>query len=103
MKDPELAKDVTNKLKNPTSKIHLTEDEAIDLAKKWLGEGSKELRERTGVYRSLDGTKQFRMDNNSLDGKHAPYETHIHLETIGPDGKPIFNNHIIYNKLKDEQ
>lgn len=48
-----------------------------------------------GVYRSVDGTRQFRVDEGSLTGSHAPGVPHVHLETYAPGARvPSVNNHI---------
>lgn len=79
-----------------SSKHEVSADEALDLGKKHLGDGYKEIgKKNSGVFRSKDNTKQFRIDNASLDGNHNPMKPHVHLERIGPDGKTIIaNNHI---------
>lgn len=63
---------------------------------KHLGEGYKEIgKPGSGVFRSADGAKQFRIDDNSLRGNHAPGVPHVHLETYKPGArKPSANNHI---------
>ncbi len=81
---------------NLTSKHTLNSDEALDAGLKHLGTGYKEIgKPGSGVFRSADGTKQFRIDNNSLSGNHAPNVPHVHLETYKPGArKPKTNNHI---------
>jgi hypothetical protein len=67
---------------------------------KWLGEGYKEIgKSGSGVYRSSDGLRQFRIDKNSLLGNHNPHKPHVHLETINPiTEKASILNHIIIRK-----
>jgi hypothetical protein len=66
----------------------LTVDQALTQGEKWLGENYKEI--APGVYRSADGTRQFRMTNNDLmDPKQGP---HVHFEYIGPNGRTITEN-----------
>ena len=81
---------------NITSKHTLNSDEALDAGLKHLGQGYKEIgKSGSGVFRSADGTKQFRIDSNSLDGNHAPNVSHFHLETFKQGArKPTTNNHI---------
>lgn len=79
-----------------TSKYKLSADEALEAGIKFLGKNYQEIgKPGSGVYRSADGTRQFRIDKNSLDGKHAPNVPHFHLERIAPNtNKIITNNHI---------
>lgn len=78
------------------SKYKLSADEALEAGIKFLGKNYQEIgKPGSGVYRSADGTRQFRIDKNSLDGKHAPNVPHFHLERIAPNtNKIITNNHI---------
>ncbi|WP_415635166.1 Hint domain-containing protein, partial [Propionibacterium acidifaciens] len=79
-----------------TSKYTLTEDEALEAGEKWLGNGYKELgKPGSGVFKSTDGTRQFRIDSSSLAGSHSPWVPHFHLERLAPGAtKPFANNHI---------
>ena len=62
-------------------------------------EGYKEIGQpNSGVYRSKDGLRQFRIDRNSIEGKHNPYESHVHLEKFDSMGNKISNSHIIFGK-----
>ncbi|WP_304670281.1 polymorphic toxin MafB class 1 [Neisseria polysaccharea] len=81
---------------NITSKHTLSSDEALDAGIKYLGSEYKEIgKSGSGVYRNKAGTRQFRIDNNSLEGNHAPNVPHIHLERIDSNKKkPLTNNHI---------
>jgi len=63
---------------------------ALTQAEKWLGPGYKEI--APGVYRSADGTRQFRMTTSDLMGSHGNIGSHVHFETIGPDGRTITEN-----------
>ncbi|MEK6733625.1 MAG: hypothetical protein AABY27_00765, partial [Pseudomonadota bacterium] len=83
--------------KDFTSKVKLSQDEALEVGKKWLEEGYREVgRPGDGVFRSADGLRQFRIDKNSILGKHDPYEPHIHLEKFDISGKKLSNCHIIF-------
>ena len=86
--------------KNITSPHRLNSDEALEAGLKFLGSEYKEIgRQGSGVFRSQDGLRQFRIDKNSLEGNHRPNVPHIHLETLDLDtGKIKVNNHI---PLKD--
>jgi hypothetical protein len=83
-----------------TSKHILNQDEAMEVGIRWLGKGYKEIgKPGSGVYRSADGLRQFRIDKNSLTGNHAPYEPHVHLEKVLDNGKTIISrNHIIIKR-----
>ena len=83
-----------------TSRHILTEDEAMEAGIKWLGNGYKQVGPPDrGVFRSADGLRQFRIDNNSLLGNHNPYKPHVHMEIVAPDGRTfISKNHIIIRK-----
>ncbi|MDF2966033.1 MAG: fhaB1 [Rickettsiaceae bacterium] len=81
-----------------TSSVILTENEALDLSIRFLGKGYKEI--ARGVYRSVDGSKQVRMDDNSLLGNHKPGK-HMHLEIVSPNGRDfVINAHIKYKQGK---
>jgi len=68
-----------------------TAENALVQAEKYLGKGYKEI--SPGVYRSADGTRQFRMTSSDLlDIKQGP---HVHFESIGSNGKIIENSHVI--------
>jgi hypothetical protein len=65
-----------------------TAEEALSAAEDWLGPGYDEI--APGVYRSADGTTQFRMTTSDLtDPVQGP---HVHFEAIGPDGRTIIEN-----------
>jgi hypothetical protein len=79
------------------SEIRLTEAEGIDAGLKFVGPGYREIgKPGDGVFRSLDGTRQFRIDSRSLEGRHRPFAPHISFETIDPiTGKVLANNHVL--------
>ncbi|CAG0991630.1 partial tRNA3(Ser)-specific nuclease WapA, partial [Burkholderiales bacterium] len=81
---------------NLTSAHKVSADELLTAGQKFLGPGYKESgKPGSGVFRSADGTKQFRIDGNSLSGSHSPGVPHGHLETYAPGAaKPTTNNHI---------
>ena len=82
--------------RNITSQHTLTADEALQAGQQFLGGYYTEIGKLgSGVFRSADGARQFRMDSGSLSGSHAPNKPHVHLEMYKPDStKPIVNNHI---------
>ncbi len=81
---------------NVTSKYTLTADEALETGNRWVGSRYKEIGQPgSGVYRSEDGLRQFRMDKNSLAGSHAPGTPHVHFETYRPGANKFeANNHV---------
>ncbi|HCC83783.1 TPA: hypothetical protein DEP96_02955 [Candidatus Uhrbacteria bacterium] len=82
-------------LENITSKFKPTISQLLDTGEKFLGKGYKEIgKNGSGVFRSLDESKQFRIDQNSLKGLHTPLLSHGHLEVI-EKGKSVTNNHVI--------
>jgi hypothetical protein len=72
-----------------------TADEALDGALRWLGDDYKEI--APGVFRSGDGSRQFRMTGSDLtDPSLGP---HIHFESIGRDGRTIMeNSHVLLRR-----
>ena len=68
----------------------------LKAGEKFVGSGYKEIgKPGSGVFRSADGTRQFRIDNGSLTGNHKPGVPHGHLEVYKPGAtKPTVNNHI---------
>ena len=98
--DDVIAETLLANKRNITSQHTLNSDEALDAGLQFLGDGYKEIgKQGSGVFRSKDGMRQFRIDKNSLEGNHQPNIPHIHLETVNPDtGKFQVNNHI---PLKD--
>lgn len=55
-----------------------TVDEALAAGQRFVGEGAEEL--APGVFRSVDGTRQFRMTNADISGKHGKIGPHVHFE-----------------------
>jgi hypothetical protein len=50
---------------------------------------------RSGVFRSANDSRQFRMNSNSLLERHAPGAPHGHLESLEPGAtRPTSNIHI---------
>ncbi|WP_234637086.1 RHS repeat-associated core domain-containing protein [Delftia tsuruhatensis] len=83
---------------NITSGFTLSADELLSAGQRFFGKNYVEIgKPGSGVFRSIDGTRQFRIDGNSLLGNHAPGLPHGHLELYAPKGnRPISNNHIIF-------
>jgi hypothetical protein len=60
----------------------------LDAALRWLGQGYREV--ASGVFRSADDLRQFRMTDSDLtDPRQGP---HAHFESIGPNGRDIIEN-----------
>jgi len=81
---------------NITSSTKLSADELLQAGEQFLGPGYREIgKSGSGVFRSADDLRQFRIDDNSLLGKHAPGIPHGHLEAYAPGAvRPTTNNHI---------
>jgi hypothetical protein len=83
-----------------SSKVRLSADEALDAGMRFLGKNYKELgKSGSGVFRSADNLRQFRIDQNSLIGKHNPMSPHVHFEAFKPKvGDPYVNTCYSMNK-----
>lgn len=82
---------------NLTSAHRLSEAEALDAGVTFLGTGYRELGKLgSGVFRSADGLRQFRIDSGSLAGAHAPGVPHVHFEVYATptSRRPSVNNHV---------
>jgi hypothetical protein len=80
---------------NFTSAHTLDATEALGAAEQFLGPGYRELgRPGSGVYRSADTLRGFRMDPNSLQGLHQPNVPHVHFELFTPNNVRLVNNHV---------
>ncbi len=81
---------------NIVSVFTLNTDEVIKAGLNFLGKGYNEL--KSGVYRSADGLRQFRIDNGSLTGAHRPNIPHVYFELYAPGAnKPYVNNHVPFH------
>jgi len=78
------------------SKYRVSANEALESGIKFLGPNYKQMgKSNSGVFRSADGTRGFRIDSTSLQGLHTPNFPHYHLEVYKPGAnKPYINNHI---------
>lgn len=80
---------------NFTSAHTLDATEALGAGEQFLGSGYRELgRPGSGVYRSADTLRGFRMDPNSLQGLHQPNVPHVHFELFTPNNVRLVNNHV---------
>jgi RHS repeat-associated protein len=59
----------------------LRDENVVAAAERWLGDGYEEI--APGVYRSADGTRQFRMTESDLGAANP----HVHFESVGPGGR----------------
>jgi hypothetical protein len=88
---------------NFTSGQSLSDDEALEAGKIWVGPNYKEAIGQnpgtpTGVFRSQPDAngyvRQFRIDTNSLQGSHYPNVPHVHFEVYDSSGALVANNHV---------
>jgi len=80
-----------------TSRFRLTISEALSAGQDFLGDAYTELgKTGSGVFRSADGLRQFRMDPGSVAGEHGPAVPHVHFEIFdgGTAVRPATNNHV---------
>ena len=67
------------------SKYHLSASEALESGMKFIGPNYKQIgKTNSGVFRSADGLRGFRIDTNSIKGLHNPNVPHYHLEVFKP-------------------
>ena len=77
----------------------LRADDALEAGARFLGPGYREMGGAgSGVFRSADGLRQFRIDLGSITGSHGSIGGHVHLERLNPllRGRQasVANNHI---------
>lgn len=82
---------------NPSQTTSASTSQALDAAGRWLGPNYRELgRPGSGVFRSADGLRQFRMAPNDL----APHDDdpHVHFEFFEHpnDQQPSENLHLYF-------
>lgn len=70
------------------------------MAEDYLGNGYKEVGANSGRYVSADGTRQVRIGDSDITGKHGG-GSHINFETLvdnpwKPGKKIIGSNHHVY-------
>ncbi len=85
----------------------ISADDALKSGQEWLGPGYSEVGPKgSGVFRSADGKRQFRMTDADLDpqghGAKSGIGSHVHFEALDARGKVIENMHVpiykgIYN------
>ena len=69
-------------------------DTALVTAEKWLKPGYTEIgKPGSGVYRSADGLRQFRMSATDIGGGHGKIGPHVHFEKFSPTGEKLKNIH----------
>jgi hypothetical protein len=82
---------------NVTSAYRLREEEVMEAGARFLGLGYRELGSPgSGVFRSADGLRQFRIDHNSLVGAHISNvpDAHFEIYDTPTNRRPIVNNHV---------
>src|SRR5207302_1712179 len=73
---------------SPTGKA--TVSEGLTAGEEWLGAGYREI--ASGVFRSADNLRQFRMTDSDILAKMP----HFNFETVAEDGKTLLQNAHIY-------
>jgi hypothetical protein len=64
---------------------YVTEDNVLDAADDWLGDEYMEMgKPGSGVFRSADGSRQFRFTMADLEGTHGDQGPHVHFESLDP-------------------
>jgi hypothetical protein len=77
---------------NVTSKGR-TVEQALNLGERYLGKGYKEIgKPGSGVFRSSNNTRQFRITESDLLGKHGDIGPHVHFEKIDPATGDVMKN-----------
>jgi hypothetical protein len=70
-------------------------DTALSAAERWLGPGYVEVGPAcTGVFRSSDALRQFRITGSDLTPTHGGIGPHAHFEALDPWGNVIENLHV---------
>jgi hypothetical protein len=98
MKAADRAFDTSRAAKNAPQAVNATGrartvDQALTSAERHLGPGYREI--APGVFRSADGTRQFRMTTSDLTGRGMRGQPHVHFERIDPNtGKSLRNLHV---------
>ena len=65
-----------------------TVSEVLDHADAFLKEGGGHYTEvEPGRFVSIDGTRQFRMTDADIFGRHSPWVPHVNFETLAPTGR----------------
>ena len=67
-------------------------EEALRAGERWLGPGYTEI--SPGVFRSVDGLRQFRMTARDLLPTHGNIGPHVHFEALDSAGTVIDNLHL---------
>jgi hypothetical protein len=79
---------------NVTTKAR-TAERALILAERWLGKGYREIGQPgSGVFRSADGLRQFRMTVSDITGAHGNIGPHFNFEVLNSSGKVLKNYHV---------
>jgi RHS repeat-associated protein len=86
-------------LGNIGSHSQIKPGDALKHGQTWLGRGYKEIGPKgSGVFRSADGTRQFRMTSGDLNpkghGAKSGLGSHVHFEALDARGRIIENLHI---------
>ncbi len=80
-------------------RVHrLSSTDALTTGEQFLGPGYKQLgKPNSGVFRSADGLRQFKIDGGSLihpQGAHVSFEAFNVSQSTNPYAEPYVNNHV---------
>jgi filamentous hemagglutinin len=93
----DVLQETTRRTGNFTSTHKLSQTEALEAGIRFVGPGYREIgKPGSGVFRSADGLRRFRIDDGSLAGTHAPGVPHVHFEVYATSSSrfPVVNNHV---------
>jgi RHS repeat-associated protein len=69
-----------------------TANRGLAIAERFLGKGYTEI--ASGVYRSADGSRQFRMTTSDILGTHGKIGPHYNFEILNSSGNVVKNYHM---------
>ena len=73
----------------------MSEDAALQYGTQWVGPGYREVGPNgSGVFRSANNSRQFRITDADITGGHGPLGPHVHFESLNPQGRVVENLHI---------
>ena len=74
----------------------MNSQDALALGIRWLGPGYRQVGPtNSGVFRSSNSERQFRMTDADILGRHGSDGPHVHFETLNTRGDVTENLHIL--------